>query len=234
MSHERLGRNEILSKFIIPNDYGTRGVFPYGVGASIVLTKVSCENDDGDSWSMVGIYRNKNHRIHAEAKLFQLLDAITDNVNEINIELIQNFSPCNDDENNTFCAQQIVDYKRKMEGQEKQIDISIKFANFYRTVVYYGNDKKRAEKNREGLRLLSDNGVQLRLLRGEKKWRKFLNDEQFVMLSDNDREACWDQAISDDRKKREDFDKRHLKKILSTSAAVAANDLADNMENLQI
>ena len=232
MAHERLQRNEILSKFIIPHDYGTTGVFPYGAGASIVLSKVSYTSCyDGDSWStnVVGIHRNKEHRVHAEMKLVDLLErSISSHAREIDIKLIQNFSPCNDDENNTFCAQQIVDYKMKMEDQGKQIDISITFANFYRTVEYYGNTEDRAKKNRRGIRLLHDNRVQLRLLRGKVAWRKFLEDKRFVRLSDVDWDACWLQVISVGRKERESFDKKHLMQILTD------DDLAYRIENLQV
>lgn len=49
MAHERLGRDEILNKFIICHSYGTTGVFPSGAGAAIVLSKVSCISNDGDS-----------------------------------------------------------------------------------------------------------------------------------------------------------------------------------------
>ncbi len=77
-----------------------------------------------------------------------------------------------------------------MESQGKQIVISITFANFYRTDVYPGNDEKRAEQNRNGLRLLRDNGVKLRLLCGEEEWTTFLNDGQLVSLDEYDKETC--------------------------------------------
>ncbi|KAL9971125.1 hypothetical protein ACROYT_G023612 [Oculina patagonica] len=186
MAHERLGKDEILEKFIISAKYGTPNVFPYGARSTIVLSKVSCKNDY-DSWSMVGIHRNQDYQIHAETK--------------------------------------------EMESQKKQIVISITFANFYRTFVYPGNDENRAEQNKKGLRLLRDNGVQLRLLCGEEEWTKFLNDEQLVRLNDSDREACFNKAFSDERKEREDYDKSHLEDILSASAASA---LADKMKSMQL
>ncbi|KAL9971123.1 hypothetical protein ACROYT_G023610 [Oculina patagonica] len=222
MAHERLGRDEILEKFIIEADYGTSGVFPYGAGATIVLSKVSCKNNDDDSWSMVGVHRNQERGIHAETKVFELIKRTSGNAGTINIELIQNFSPCNDIANDEFCAEKILNYKKRMESQGKQIDISITFANFYRAVVYkehskYGNNKNRAEQNRNGLRLLRDNGVQLRLLCGEEEWKKFLNDDQLVSLSDSDREECWNLAVSEGREKREANDMKHYVEIMDVN-----------------
>lgn len=221
MAHERLGIEEILNNFIIYHSYGTSGAFPYGAGSTIVLSKVSCEND-GDSWSMVSIHRNQDYQIHAETKLLQLLKDISDKAKQIKIEMIQNFSPCNDKNHEgkgAFCAQKIVDYKKEMKRQGKQIDISITFANFYRTVVYnehgkYGNNANRAEQNKNGLRLLRDNGVQLRLLCGKEEWKKFLNDDQLVSLSEDDKYSCLQLALQ--RTDREKFDEQHFNEILCT------------------
>ncbi len=122
MAHERLGSDEILKKFIIGADYGTSGAFPYGAGATIVLSKVSCKNkrknddgknDDGDSWSMVGIHRNQERGIHAETKVVELIKCIGDNARAINIELIQNYSPCNDIDNGAFCAKKLLISKKR-------------------------------------------------------------------------------------------------------------------------
>ena len=232
MAHERLGRDEILSKFIIPDEYGTSGVFPYGAGASIVLIKVSCMSLDGDSWSVIGLHRNEDFKVHAETKLLKLLEGISHNAIEIDIELIQNYSPCNDTADDG-CAKIIVDYKKKMEDQGKKIYFSIMFANFYRTVVYFRNDETRANKNKTGLRMLHNNEVQLRLLCGEDEWEKFLNDDQLVSLSDDDRKACWKRAVSDERKKREDFDMKHYEEILCT---LDANDprLTERFSKLRV
>ncbi|XP_078374506.1 uncharacterized protein LOC144658055 [Oculina patagonica] len=215
MAHERLGKDEILEKFIISAKYGTPNVFPYGARSTIVLSKVSCKNDYDSCWSMVGIHRNQERGIHAETKVVELIKCIGDNARAINIELIQNYSPCNDKDNGAFCAKKIVDFKKEMESQGKQIVISITFANFYRTDVYPGNDEKRAEQNRNGLRLLRDNGVKLRLLCGEEEWTKFLNDGQLVSLDECDKETCRQRAFFDKgRKDREAFDFKHYKKIL--------------------
>ena len=236
MAHERLGRDEILNKFIICHSYGTTGVFPSGAGAAIVLSKVSCISNDGDSCSMIGIHRNQEIGIHAEKKLFELIKTLSGNPRVINIELISNYSPCNDTDNNS-CAQNIVHYidgiYDKMEFQETRIDISITFANFYRTVVYNWNGEYRAEQNRQGLRLLRDNGVQLRLLHGE-EWIEFLNDDQLVSLSEDDKEMCWRQAVSDARREREDFDMKHYKEILHTLDAIDQRLLERGLSRLRV
>ncbi len=216
MAFNRLERNEILEKFIISANYGTPNVFPYGAGSAVVLSKVSCRYDDGDSWSMpmVCIHRNQGpYLMHVETMFVRLIRRTSRRAREIKIEMIQNYSPCNDQANGEYCAQAIVDYKMEMESQGKQIDISITFANFYRTVVYPGNDANRAEQNRNGLRLLRDNGVQLRLLCFP-EWFHFLFDDQFVSLNDNDREECLNRAFSNERRARERFDRHHYRDIL--------------------
>lgn len=96
------------------------------------------------------------------------------------------------------------------------IKISITFANFYKTEEYYANDRAKAEKNREGLRLLSGRGVKLRLLRGKTKWETLLNNELFVNLTKTERDECLGMATSKERKKREDGDRDFLKMYLKT------------------
>lgn len=191
MAHEPLGREEIQSKFIFPGDYATPGLLP---GALVVLSQVSIYYGE-DSLSMVAIHRNDTEQ-NAETKLLQLLNDISCHTKEIDIGIIQNFSPCNDGQNDEFCAKGIVDYKNKMKHQGTKIDISVTFANFYENI---------AEQNRKGLRLMYDNGVRLRLLCGREEWRKFLNDDQLVSLSADDLEECWNLALS---AKRHGWEKR--------------------------
>lgn len=218
MEGKRLSKEEILKKFIIEAEYGTPNAFPSGRGSVVVLSEVSCESSDNDCWTVVGIHRNGKHLNHAETKLLQLLQGISDTAQKIDVQLTQNFSPCNlaDDENGAECAKNIVDYLKTMEENRKDIKISITFANFYKTEKYYANDRAKAEKNREGLRLLSGSGVKLRLLRGKTKWERLLNNELFVNLTETERDECLKMATSKERKKREDGDRVLLKEYLKT------------------
>lgn len=208
MADKRLKKQEILQKFIIKADYGTAGAFPYGLGAVVVLSEVSCESFDDDRWTVFGIHRNGIHPKHGERKLLELLRRISGTAQKIDVQLTQNFSPCNMDyeENGAKCAQKIVDYLKEMEKNKKEIKISITFANFYRTERYTGNGEDKAQKNRKGLKLLDDNGVTLNLLRGEEEWKRLLNNEQFVCLCEKERKECLKEAMSEAREKREDRD----------------------------
>ena len=208
MADKRLKKQEILEKFIIKADYGIAGAFPSGRGAVVVLSEVSCESSDDDRWTVVGIHRNGMNLYHAEWKLLRLLRDISGTARKIDVQLTQNFSPCNLDyeQNGAECAQQIVDYLKEMKKQKKEIKISITFANFYRTVVYTGNGKDKAQQNQKGLKLLDDNGVTLNLLRGEDEWKRLLNNEQFVCLCEKERKECLKEAMSEARRNREDRD----------------------------
>lgn len=105
-----------------------------------------------------------------------------------------------------------------MEKQGKTIDIKITFANFYKVVKCGGS----SQKNIEGLRLLKNNGVELRLLQGEQEWRKFLEDDNLVNLPDDNRKTLsvlLEMATSSERKAREEEDREILyKQILLPSS----------------
>lgn len=208
MSGKRLRKTEILKKFIIKDKYGTPNVFPFGRGAVVVLSEISCESSHDDRWTVFGIHRNDEHPNHAEKKLLQLLQGISSTARKIEVKLTQNFSPCNlaNDENGAECAQKIVDYLTTMKEEGKEIKISITFANFYKTVTYRGNSRDKAKKNQEGLQLLYNSGVKLKLLRGKKKWERLLNNELFVYLTETEKNACLKEAISEAREQREDYD----------------------------
>lgn len=214
--------DEIRQKFIITARYGKPG-FPSGMGATLVICRVSCISFDGVAWTNIFIHRN-THDKHAETLVIEKLEEMGRNAKEINIELIQNYSPCNNyerDVNNVLygCATDIVDYKNKMEKQGKTIDIKITFANFYKVVKCGGG----SQKNIEGLRLLQNNGVELRLLQGEQEWRKFLEDDNLVNLPDDNRKTLsvlLEMATSSERKAREEEDREILyKQILLPSDA---------------
>lgn len=216
MGDKRLTKQEILDKFIIKADYGTPNAFPFGRGAVVVLSEISCESSDNDRWNMVGIHKNGDHLNHAETKLLQLLRDISSSVCKIDVKLTQNFSPCNlsKEENGAECAKDIVKYLTKMKKDGKKIEISITFANFYKTETYYGNDLAQAVKNRDGLRLLHDNGVKLNLLGGKDEWERLLKNELFVCLNPAERDACLEKAFSLARKERERRDRLLLKRYL--------------------
>lgn len=122
MEDKRLSKEEILKKFIIEAEYGTPNAFPSGRGSVVVLSEVSCESSDNDCWTVVGIHRNDKHPNHAEKKLLQLLQGISGTARKIDVQLTQNFSPCNlaDDENGAECAKNIVDYLKTMETSKYQ------------------------------------------------------------------------------------------------------------------
>ena len=185
MEGKRLSKEEILKKFIIEAEYGTPNAFPSGRGSAVVLSEVSCESSDDDCWTVVGIHRNGEHPNHAEKKLLQLLQGISDTARKIEVKLTRNFSP------GPKFATNIVDYLKTMEKNGKDIKISITFANFYKT-----------EKNRGGLQLLSDSGVELRLLRGKTEWERLLNNKLFVNLTETERDDCLKMATSKKRKKK--------------------------------
>lgn len=217
MADKKLGEKEILEKFIIKDMYGTfPNSFPSGLGAAVVLSEVSCESFDDDRWTVVGIHRNGNHPNHAEKKLLQLLQGISGPARKIDVQLTQNYSPCNlgYDENGAECAQNIVNYLKEMKKNKKEIKISITFANLYKTVIYTGNGKDKAQMNQNGLKLLHDNGVTLNLLRGKDEWERLLYNGQFVCISEEQRGKCLKEATSEARRKREDLDCRLLKTYL--------------------
>ena len=123
----RYGRNrpypdEIRQKFIITARYGKPG-FPSGMGAALVICRVSCISFDGVAWTNIFIHRN-THDKHAETLVIEKLEEMGRNAKEINIELIQNYSPCNNyerDVNNVLygCATDIVDYKIRWKNKER-------------------------------------------------------------------------------------------------------------------
>ena len=217
MADKRLTKQEILENFIIKDDYGTADVFPFEEGAVVVLSEISFENYDDDRWTVFGIHRNGEHPNHAEKKLLKLLRDISGTARKIDVQLTQNFSPCNMDE--AKCARKIVDYLKAMNDDRKEINISITFANFYRTVENTRNGQDIAKKNQEGLKLLHDNEVKLKLLRGEDEWKRLLNNELFVCLCEKERKKCLKEAMSEARKKREDLDWVLLKTYLKLGEA---------------
>ena len=212
---------EVMRKFIISAAYGTSGAFPYGPKSTVVISHISCTSQDKKTEKMVHICRNEGRGQHAEIKLIEFLkqNDKVEKADEVNIHMLQNFSPCNDDAGLTFCAEKIIKYQDDMEREGKRMNITITFANFYRTTVYdrvyNGNDEKRAEENKGGLGKLNGAGVTLRLLQGEEQWKEFLYDEELVKLSDKEKKLLLAEATSKDRSEREKFDRNHLSEILS-------------------
>ena len=211
---------EVKRKFIISAAYGTSGAFPYGAKSTVVISHISCTSQDKKTEKMVHICRNEGRGQHAEIKLIEFLkqNDKVEKADEVNIRMLQNFSPCNDDaglHENAFCAKKIIKYQDDMEREGKRMNITITFANFYRTTVYDDNDEKRAEENKGGLRKLDGAGVTLQLLQGEEQWKEFLYDKELVKLSDKEKKSLLAEATSKDRSEREKFDRNHLSEILS-------------------
>ncbi|KXJ21572.1 hypothetical protein AC249_AIPGENE1030 [Exaiptasia diaphana] len=160
--------------------------------------------------------KSRRRSDHAEAQLIAFLRTCRDldGSSSIFIEVFQNLSPCNDSRNETSCAEKIIQFKRYMESLGKEVQIIITFANFYRTEPTSRNSRSRANRNVQGLQMLRDNDIELRLLTGETEWRSFLCDDQLLNLSENERCACLSQALSFDGVCREMDDKWLFQKIL--------------------
>ena len=200
MPNARPRYKEIMNKFIICHNYGTPNAFPFGFQSAVAVCKVSCiyGNDIADM-QCVYVGRNGGYGEHAELKLIEYLrnsQHIMD-ATEIDIKVYQNYSPCNDLCGNVSCAENIVQYKDSMERQGKTMNITILFANFYRTTTYSGNDEKRAMENRKGLRLLLSAQVKLQLLAEQEKWETFLYDGNLVDLSAEEKRSLLELAGSE-------------------------------------
>jgi hypothetical protein len=223
---QKIGREDI-EKFIIQHMYGknARG-WPRGIGAVIVLSTVEIYYTKRSTTSIrdcklpiKAVYKNGEHPNHAEGYfLSNLKDEIKTlladeetQVDEIKANLVQNYSPCNNYRSlprggESGCADDILEFKKEMEEKGITISLTIKFANFY-----LHDD----ESNREGLRKLLRNGVELELLQGEYDWKKFLKDKTFVHLTNAEYTELFERATSKERKEREEDDVEIFKEITS-------------------
>ena len=170
--------SHVVAKFIIKKPYGTKGnCYPTG---TIVFSTAIIRYSKGTeiiSKTSQRVYRNGAHKNHAEKKFIKVLDDEIDelqqsevSVNEIIVNLVQNYSPCR-----SICVKKIIDFKTKMEAQNIESSWTIKFANFYKIYYKRGKEKWKGSSEIFGLVDLLENGVTLQLLGGEQDWEEFLN-----------------------------------------------------------
>ncbi len=218
---QKIGREDIEKKFIIKLKYGKKG-FPGGPEATIVLSTVKIYYTKRSSTSiedyktLTAVYKNGEYQNHAEGYFLRdlrdeietLLADEETKVTKIQAKLVQNYSPCNNYRTGgkSGCADDILKFKKDMENEDITISLTIKFANFY---------LHKDESNREGLRELLRKDVKLELLRGEKNWKEFLNDETFVNLTQDEYNELLERATSQEREEREEKDVKILNQIIS-------------------
>ena len=187
---KKIEKQDIVKNFII------EGNWPSGVGATILLSTVIINDTKLSSLNKVlqdcqstlkSVYKNGVHPNHAE-RLF--LDDLRQEigsfreVEEIQIHLVQNYSPCTD------CADRIVGFKNENEN----VFLKITFANIY---------ESWKDASKEGLRRLLQSGIELELLEGVDKWKQFLNNESFIILKTGEYKELLVKATSSQRNNRE-------------------------------
>ena len=214
---QTIGKEEIKKNFIIKHKYGENGWgWPRGIGATIVLSTVEISTSNEDYKPLTAVYKNGIHH-HAEGYFLKdlyckintlLKDEKEIKVDEIQANLVQNYSPCNNYRSGgkSGCADEILTFKRDMEKKGITISLTIKFANFY---------LHKDKSNGQGLKKLLQNDVQLELLQGEDDWKAFLNDEIFVNLTVDEYNELLERATSEEREKREKDDVKILNEIKS-------------------
>ena len=214
---ERIGRRDI-KKFIIQHAYGTNPEdWPSGTEATIVLSTVTicytqlspAEVSQDCKLTINSIYKNREHPDHAEglflSDLRQQIGKLE--VKEIQVNLVQNYSPCNNykQERKSGCADDILSFKDDMSKQKIKFSLTITFANFY---------KHKDPANREGLINLLQSGIKLKLLRDKDKWEVFLRDGTFVTdLADREYDKLLKDATSAERKIRETDDRKIIQEL---------------------
>jgi hypothetical protein len=220
---ERIEKKDV-KKFIIKHSYGEKAwCWPRGIGGTIVLSTVEiyCTTSFEDyTRTMMAVYKNGVHPNHAEGyfikdlrdKINTLLKDKATKVNKIQAKLVQNYSPCNNysDDHNSGCADDILKFIKDMEQKDIIFSLTIKFANFYLHTT---------ESNREGLKkLLRNVDIELKLLQGEDDWEAFLNDENFVELTNDEYKELLERATSEERTNRETKDVEILDEITAEEA----------------
>jgi hypothetical protein len=227
----KIGGNDVLEKFIITNQYGVPGDWPHGKGSTIVLSTVEIYYSTYFTKSIEPcktsqVYKNGGYQEHAEryfldelaGRIKTLKEANhVKKVNKIQAKLVQNYSPCNNYRTVVVagksvvsgCADDILQFKEYMEQQGITFSLTIKFGTFY----YH-----QKPPNKEGLKKLLRNGVKLELLQGKADWEAFLNDENFVELTDDEYTMLLERATSEERTNRETKDVEILDKITAEPA----------------
>ena len=190
---KKLWKNDIM-KFIIPFQYRQRG-WPTGKGYVIVLSKVKIYYAKSRKEHLITNIHRYQGKKHTEIDFLEKLEDKIENekgagrqMERIEADLVQNYSPCSE------CADAFVKFKDSRKREGIKLSLKIKFANFYR---------HWETPNINGLKMLLENGVALKLLHGEDDWRAFLNDKTFVELTEHEKAKLFDRANSEDRKKKE-------------------------------
>ena len=185
-----------IKKFIMTNQYYQPG-WPIGKGSVILLSKVKIYYTKSRKELLPNrIYRHRGGNIHPERYFLEKLrreieqrEHAAHQIEKIHADLIQNLSPCSN------CADAFVKFKNdRREREGIKFSLKIEFANFYR---------HWEKPHRNGLKMLLENGVALKLLQGEDDWKAFLNDSTFVKLTEHEKTELLDDAKSEDRKKNE-------------------------------
>lgn len=121
-------------------------------------------------------------------------------VEKINVELIQNYAPCH------ACADEIIEFKEKREKEENMVSIKLTFANYY-FWIGHGNTNEFGKKNLKKLKYMHEKGIDLQLLQGKESWETLFDDSDLVDLNGEEKEELLNKATSDNRKKREEYDR---------------------------
>ena len=208
----KIGKDDV-DKFIVKYSYGKNA--PEWPRTTIVLstvdiyyTKSSRASNKEHRLLMINIYRNG--WLHAEnyflTDLREEIDTLLKDtkIYKIQAGIVQNYSPCNNYSGSSGCADDILKFKEDMENRDINFSLTIKFANFYRHYLL---------SNRAGLQKLLKNNVNLKVFQGKEDWKAFLNDENFVHLTNDDKTELLKRATSEERVKREKIDKKILKDI---------------------
>ena len=228
-----IGKDDV-KKFIVKYSYGENARrWPK---AAIVLSTVdihytelfSPSNKDHTlvTLPMIDVYRSTGQ--HAEGNFLSDLRKQIDTLlrdkkaSKICVEayLVQNYSPCNNYNGNSGCADDILEFKEDMENREISFSLTIKFANFY---------LHKNKWNSEGLQKLVKENVTLKVFQGEDDWKAFLNNDNFVTLTTNDKKELLERATSKERVKREEDDEEILKDIIGKTKY---NKAEANVEDL--
>ncbi|CAH3151992.1 unnamed protein product [Porites lobata] len=133
-------------------------------------------------------------------------------VEKINVELIQNYAPCH------ACADEMIEFKEKREKEENMVSIKLTFANYYFWIGYH-HTNEFGKKNLNKLKYMHEKGIDLQLLQGKESWETLFDDSDLVDLNGEEKEELLNKATSDNRKKREEYDRylRDKEKLFKSS-----------------
>ena len=101
---------------------------------------LSNNSDEKVPGQFKGTFRN-NKDGHAESRCLQQLKDMGSKAKKIDVELIQSYAPCHE------CADKIIEYKKEMEEEGKEVSVKVEFANYY----YWLGEKKTKDYGRKNL-----------------------------------------------------------------------------------